>query len=310
MLTSFFSASKPINFAVIILSVILYLTGYYLVSDYYELSVMGLLTRFMVLLVYLFSLGVLNFVVKRNTLTKRTTYIVFLFACFTLAVPQTFFNVKVVFAGLFVLLALRRIISLKSEKDFQKKIFDAAFWITIASLFYFWSILFLSVLYFGVLFYDRNEYRNWLLPFAGMFTVYLLAYTFSLYYKGPLDFILNYLELPVLDFSAFNNLKLLIPTSFFITLYLWCGLRYTTQISEVPQKLKASYTLIVISSIVALVIAIFVSPQKDGSELYFLFGPLAIITATYIETSKSFWFKEMILWLALLIPIIMIFWNG
>ncbi len=148
-----------------------------------------------------------------------------------------------------------------------------------------------------------------MLPFAGLFTVFILTFTFSLYYEGAAVFARNYVELPTYDFSAFNNLKLLIPTSFIITIYLWCGFRYVSQISDVSQKLKASFSLILISSLVALIIALFLAPQRDGRELYFLFGPLAIITATYIETSKSFWFKEMIMWLSLLIPFIAI-WVG
>ncbi|PHR96242.1 MAG: hypothetical protein COA80_09115 [Leeuwenhoekiella sp.] len=310
MLTSFFGASKPINFAVIVLGVILFLTGYYTLSEYYELTALGILSRFMVLLLYLFSLGVLNFVVKRNTLTRRTTYIVFFFACFTLAIPQTFFNTNTILSGLFVLLALRRIISLKSEKDQKKKIFDAAFWIAIASLFFFWSLLFLVVLYFAILFYTPNEYRNWLLPFASLFTVFILTFTFSLYYEGAAVFARNYVQLPTYDFSAYNNLRLLLPTSFIITLYLWCGFRYISQISDVSQKLKASYLLTFISSVVALFIAIILAPDRDGSELYFLFGPLAIITANYIETSTGFWFKEMMMWLALLIPFMAILWSA
>ena len=310
MLTSFFGASKPINFAVIVLGVILFLTGYYTLSEYYELTALGILSRFMFLLLYLFSLGVLNFVVKRNTLTRRTTYIVFFFACFTLAIPQTFFNNDMVLSGLFVLLALRRIISLKSEKDQKKKIFDAAFWIAVASLFFFWSLLFIVVLYFAIVFYSPNEYRNWLLPFAGLFTVFILVLTFSLYYEGAGVFARNYVQLPTYDFSSFNNLRLLLPTSLILTLYLWCGFRYVSQISDVSQKLKASYLLTFISSLVALFIALFLAPVRDGSELYFLFGPLAIIAATYIETSKSFWFKEMILWLALLMPFCAVWWGA
>ena len=309
MLTSFFGGSKPINFAMIVLAVIVYFTGIYLASDFYELTTLEALGQFFVLLAYLFSLGVLNFVVKRNTLSKRTTYILYFFVCFTFAVPVSFFNYDIVFSGLFILLALRRIISMKTEKDFKKKIFDAAFWITIASLFFFWSILFLLVLYFSILFYGRSEYRNWLMPFGGIFVVLLLTFTFSLYYEGAKEFALSYFELPTLDFRAYSSLKLLLPTSFFLALYIWCGSRYIKQVSDVPQKLKASFILIIISSLVALFIAIFVAPLRDGSELYFLFGPLAIITATYIETSKSFWFKEMMMWLALLIPILLIFWR-
>ncbi|MFI8377818.1 DUF6427 family protein [Leeuwenhoekiella sp. NPDC079379] len=310
MLTSFFSVSKPINFAIIVIAVILYFSSFYALSDFNELTAYSILNQFFILLVYLFSLGVLNFVVKRNTLTRRNTYIVYLFVCFSFAVPATFFNTDIILSGVFVLLALRRIISLKSSNDFNKKIFDAAFWITIASLFFFWSFLFLIVLYFAILFYGRLDYRNWLIPFTGIFAVLIIAITYSLYSDGALAFALNYVQLPTLDFTAYSSIKLLLPASFLLALYLWCGIYYVSQISDAPQKLKASYFLILISSGIALIIILFLAPLRDGSELYFIFGPLAIISATYIENHKSFWFKEMLLWLALLIPIFLLFWHS
>lgn len=310
MLTSFFGVSKPINFAILIIASLLYFTGFYLIADFEELTAYSVLNQFFIFLVFLFSLGVLNFVVKRNTLTKRNTYIVYLFVCFTFAVPATFFNSDTILSGVFVLLALRRIISLKSPNDFSKKIFDAAFWITISSLFFFWSFLFLVVLYFAILFYGRLNYRNWLIPITGIFTVLIIAFTVSLYTDGVLDFALNYIQLPTLDFTAYSSIRLLLPASFFLALYIWCGIWYISQIADVSQKLKASYYLILISSVIALIIILFLSPLRDGSELYFIFGPLAIITATYIENHKSFWFKEMLLWLALLIPIVLLFWHN
>ena len=310
MLTSFFSVSKPINFAIIVIAVLIYFSGLYVLSDFYELTAYTIINQFFILLVYLFSLGVLNFVVKKNTLTKRNTYIVYLFVCFSFAVPTTFFNSDIIISGAFVLLALRRIISLKSSNDFSKKVFDAAFWITIASLFFFWSFLFLIVLYFAILFYGRLDYRNWLIPFTGIFAVLIIAVTYSMYTDGVVDFALNYVQLPTLDFTAYSSLSLLLPASFFLALYLWCGTFYISQISDASQTLKASYFLILISSAVALIIILFLAPLRDGSELYFIFGPLAIISATYIEKHKSFWFKEMLLWLALLIPLFLLFWHN
>ena len=310
MLTSFFSVSKPINFAIIVIAVILYFSSFYVLSDSNGLTAYSILNQFFILLVYLFSLGVLNFVVKRNTLTRRNTYIVYLFVCFTFAVPATFFNTNIILSGAFVLLALRRIISLKSPNDFNKKLFDAAFWITIASLFFFWSFLFLIVLYFAILFYGRLDYRNWLIPFTGIFAVLIIALTYGMYTDGALAFALNYVQLPTLDFTAYSSIKLLLPASFFLALYLWCGIYYVSQISDARQKLKSSYFIILISSAIALLIILFLAPLRDGSELYFIFGPLAIISATYIENHKSFWFKEMLLWLALLIPIFLLFWHS
>jgi hypothetical protein len=45
------------------------------------------------------------------------------------------------------LLALRRLISLQSMKASKEKIFDASLWVFIASLFHFWSILFIVLIF-------------------------------------------------------------------------------------------------------------------------------------------------------------------
>jgi hypothetical protein len=57
---------------------------------------------------------------------------------------------------------------------------------------------------------------------------------------------------------------------------------------------------------VSFVVA-FLSPEKTGGEVIFIFGPLGIITANYLETKKDFWFKEVLLWLVVLLPIIAVF---
>tara|TARA_R110002020_G_scaffold410898_5_gene620608 strand:+ start:971 stop:1888 length:918 start_codon:yes stop_codon:yes gene_type:complete len=300
MLTSFFGTSKPINFIVITIAVI----AFYMLAWPFTTSVYVILEEFGILIVYIFTLGVLNFVVKRNTLTKKNTYILFFYACFTLAMPICFKQPTVIFSGLFVLLALRRIISLRSQLEVKKKIFDAAFWIAIASLFYFWSLLFLIVLYIGILFYGRSSYKNWLIPIVGIFVVAVFALVYAMYTGGVIDFLLNYIELPVFDFRPYSNIKILLPISFFLALYIWCVIKYMSLVRAVSQNLKPSYSIILASSIVALIMAVLLAPVRDGSEVYFLFGPLAIITSRYIEKSSGRWFNEMLLWISLALPVI------
>ena len=48
------------------------------------------------------------------------------------------------------------------------------------------------------------------------------------------------------------------------------------------------------------------APQKNGSELLFLFAPLAVIITNYIETIEEKWFKELFLGLLVVIPIVLL----
>jgi hypothetical protein len=255
---------------------------------------------------FLLTLGVFDFVVKKNVLTRKNSYAVLCFALFCLAVPAIFSHARVIVAGFFIMLALRRIYSLRSKTDTHKKIFDAAFWIFIASLFYFSSLLFLVLLYFAIIFYCAGNYRNWLMPFGALLVVLLLGTTYALYTTGIMAFIEGYIVYPSYDFTSYSSPKLLIPLSFFLALYLWTIFKYLALLNAAFQTHKPAFALVIIASLIALVIAVGFAPVRNGSEFYFLFGPLAILTSRYVERSKSKWFNEFLLWMIVALPILLI----
>ncbi len=306
MLRRFFASSKPINFVVIGIVVVIFLVMYSL-ATWATLSAGGFIVRKVgIIFGFLLTLGVPDFVVKKNALTRKNSYAVLCFAFFCLALPAIFLHACIIVAGLFVMLALRRIYSLRSRTDIHKKIFDSAFWIFVASLFYFSSLLFLVLLYFAIIFYCAGNYRNWLMPFAALLVVLLLATTYALFTEGIMAFVQDYIAYPSYDFTNYSLPKLLMPLSFFLALYLWTILRYFALLSAASQRHKPAFVLVIITSFIALVIAVGFAPVRDGSELYFLLAPLAILTSRYVENSKSKWFDEFLLWMIVALPILLI----
>ncbi|WP_031426886.1 DUF6427 family protein [Flavimarina sp. Hel_I_48] len=307
MLRRFFASSKPINFAVIAFIVIAFLITF-LLANSPALSVWDLILRQLgVLLGFMITIGTLDFVVKKNVLTRKNSYAVLCFALFCLALPSVFLHLRIIFAGLFIMLALRRIFSLRSKTDTHKKIFDAAFWIFVASLFYFSSLLFLILLYFAILFYCAGNYRNWLMPFASLLVVALLSTTYAMYTGGIMNFIAGYRVLPTYDFTNYSSPELLVPLTFFLALYLWTSLKYFILLNAASQRHKPAFVLVLIASIIALVSAVGFAPVRDGSEFYFFFGPLAIISSRYVEKGKSKWFNELLLWAIVALPVVVLF---
>ena len=71
------------------------------------------------------------------------------------------------------LLGYRRIISLRSQINVNKKLFDAAFWIAIAAYFIFGLYCFLLLIIITLLLYTDNNIKHWLIPFTGLLTVFL-----------------------------------------------------------------------------------------------------------------------------------------
>ena len=137
MITTIFSKSKPINF-LIVFSITL--IAFFLLPFKYpnlvnaETSIWTNIAVF--ILVYL-SILLLNFIVTKNLLSQQNNYEILLFALFFLAIPQASLDYKIVVSNFFILLTLRRLISVRSKKDVIKKLFDSGFLIALASLFYF-----------------------------------------------------------------------------------------------------------------------------------------------------------------------------
>lgn len=306
MLTSFFSKSKPVNF----LAVALIMAVFYISANFPELintldlGVWG--TKMGVFVCFILSITVLDFIAKKNDLTKRSAFKIVIFAVFSVSFLAILQNNQVILANLCILLALRRIISLKSRKDIPKKIFDATFWICIASLFYFWAILFLFVVFIGILVHAANYFKNWLIPLVAFCTVVALVTSFHILVYSEFYTWEKWFQKVSFDFSLYQNLQLLIPLSIIIGLGIWTLFYYFGIMQKASVNSRPTYILVLFTLALAILVAIF-SPIKDGSELIFLFVPLSLIISNYFEGKKEKIFKEILLIGLVLMPILILF---
>ena len=196
--------------------------------------------------------------------------------------------------------------SLPSEKNVEKKILDASLWITLSSFFYFWSILFFSVIYAAILLNRETSYKKLFIPVVGFVALFTLAVCYNLLVADSFDWIVKWL-LPIgLDFSSYNQMSVLLPVTILITLFIWLGIARFSSLSSLKKKDRPNVIIILFTLGVSFVAA-FLSQEKTGAEVVFVFGPLAIIGANYLETKKDFWFKEVLLWLVVLLPLIVVF---
>ena len=221
-------------------------------------------------------------------------------------VPQAMMYSSVVISNFFILLALRRLISIRSQIEVKKKLFDAAFWIGIATLFYFWAILFFLLIFIILILYTDNKIKDWIIPFAGIATVLIFTITYSIIAND--DFIkqLSFMSMDVsLDFSVYNSIHYIIAITLLLSFGLWGTIFYSLELKRKMKFVKPTFKSIIAALLIAFAIII-VAPNKNGSEFIFLFSPLAIVLANYIETIKENWFKEVFLAILILAPIIIL----
>ncbi|MUP45145.1 hypothetical protein E0K83_05235 [Gramella sp. BOM4] len=302
MLTSFFSKSKPLNLAVIILLICAFYSGVVFTSWENGFGWLTLLEKIGVLLVLVLSLLVLNFIAKKNELTKRSAYKSLLFAVFAVSFSQLLQNPSVIIANLCLLFAFRRIISLRSYKTVQKKIFDASFWVSIASLYYFWSILFYVLIFFAILNF-ASSFKNWLIPLVAVLAVSLLTISFHLLAYDEWYTLTNWFQASNFDFSKYGELEILVPLSFLLGLLLWTLIPYFGAIQKASITRRPVLSLVLLNLVLAIIVAI-LAPEKNGSELIFFFVPLSVIASNYFESKKDRIFKEILLFGIILMPFI------
>src|SRR5690606_2861337 len=208
----------------------------------------------------------------RNSLTKKNSYKLLMFGLFMAMLPETLLNSKVLLANFFILLALRRIISLRTQKEMKKKLFDAAFWISISTLLYSWAALFFFLILSAIFLYSIINFKNWLIPFTGVLTVIiiwvcamiLMNQDFSDYFAG--FFVYSF------DYTRLNSARIVVSATILLSYGIWASFYFIKHLKEKSKTLRPSFHLVVLSSVISLLI-ILISPNKNGSEFIFLFAP-------------------------------------
>ncbi|MBW3518891.1 DUF6427 family protein [Flavobacterium sp. NKUCC04_CG] len=294
MLASLFSKTKPINYFIIAVLLILFYilfqktTATVVWTGYEYVKKIGLLGLLML------STFWVHFVTQKNRLTKDNNYAPLLFVLFLVLFPSVLVNTKLIIANYCIILALRRLFSLHSLKDPKIKIFDASLWIFIASIFHFWSILYVILLAFAILFFVSNDYRNWIIPIIAFITV---AIFFSIYILATDTDILRFIDQSTeinFDFTVFDNVYQNIAVAVFSSIALLFFVSQALDLSNKPFNMQTSYKKILVSFLIAVAIYV-LSADKNHGVLLFTFFPLSILGANYIESIPNRWFKEVVL---------------
>lgn len=291
MLASVFNKSRPINYVLISAGLILVYFLYLFKDSKWTESYWLILTNAGLFLLLSGSLLLVNFITKKNTLTKNNTYAMFLFLVFLVLFPTILVNTNIIISSFFIMLALRRLISLQSLITPKEKIFDASFWIFAASLFHFWAILFILLVFVSIVFHASRDYRNWLIPFIAFFAVAVI-YTMAILISGK-SFMNEFTGKVGIsfDFTYFENIYQNIALAIFSSIAVLFAATHSVSVPNRPLNMQSSHKKIIFSFFIGVAIYA-LSDDKNNSFLAFTFAPLAIMGANYLESQENVWFRE------------------
>ncbi|MGB5435454.1 MAG: hypothetical protein WBM98_06140 [Maribacter sp.] len=301
MITSIFGKTKPINYIIVLTFLFLFywVVHFFLYNKAYEPE--QLLGQTVIIGVFLFTVFIVDFIVKRNKITLANSFVMLFYALLTMVFPETLTDNMAILCNFFVLLAIRRLISMRSLKKMKIKIFDASIWILFASLFYDWALMFLLVVFIAIYIYEPKNFKNWLVPFAatvtfGMISSAYLVLTdnvqfFVSHYRFSIEFDADF----YLNWASSSKLMIYMLALFILTVLAFIKLGNSGVGKIVTTR------LIVFSMIIGLLLNVLIS-SENLHPILLTFFPASVLMTNYIESIKRDKIKEIVLILSILIP--------
>jgi hypothetical protein len=306
MISSIFGKTKPINYIILLVFLFLfYWFAHFVLFVQTELSD-ELFYKMGFLMLLMLSIFLVDFIVKRNKLTKTNSFAILFFTMLMVVFPEVLTDENAIWCNVFLLLAARRLLSIKSLKNIRVKIYDASLWIVVASLFYDWAILYILLVFTAISLYDPKNGRNWLMPFTGLFTVAMIAYATLLILDNP-DFLKEHyqfnFEFNVAYFTHIgNSIKLLI----YILMTAIAGLVAFVKLRNSGSGKLITMRVIALYFLISIITVVLISADNTYPVLMTFF-PAVIFFTHYIDSIKKPNMKEIVLIAAVMVPFLIFF---
>ena len=137
----------------------------------------------------LFSLILLHQIDRWNELTEtKNSYSIAFFSILIVLFPTLFDNIKLVGANLLIIIALWRVLTLKTGEGIPQKLLDTSLLIICASLLHPWALVFILNVWTSLLFYGAEKRRYWFIPLLPLLVIAKLAGAILIILQIPYSF--------------------------------------------------------------------------------------------------------------------------
>lgn len=292
MISSFFGKTKPINYVVLSVFLFLFYAGFVFLKANQEISVDTIPLNVLAVGVLLLSIYIINRIVRVEKVTDFSSYAIFFFVLLFVTFSKVLGDKNAIFCNFFLLLAVWRLLAVKSIKNVKHKVFDASLLICVASLFYDWALVFFLLIFFVINVYDRKTFKNWLAPIVGVLTFFILVFTF-LKVNGELSFFVDHYRFSI-DFLKpnFFTRPAMIKLLFYVFLLL-----VVMSLVFLKVRKKGGGKLVPLRIVfLAFIFGVFINFIKsvDASPVLITFFPAAVFLTNYLETIKKAILKEVV----------------
>lgn len=241
----------------------------------------------------------LNYIVNEHEMLPRHTNLCGLFYVILMScTPQLLTVHPVLFANIFLMLTLNKIMAAYRKDTAFGQVFDAGSLIGIATLFYLPSILLFPIIWVALVVLRPFIWREWVISLIGLVVPLMFAAVYYFWYDGLTEVWTQRIIWPLANrFFQFN------ASASFITLISVIGLLFVlstgTLITGIRiSKLKAKSSLLVIVWF-SFFCAVSMLMAPSVSVMYYssLAIPVSVFFANYFFGVKRLWWGELMFWL-------------
>lgn len=221
--------------------------------------------------------------------------------------PEMFSLHPTILTNHFIILAIYRLMRTHRKETAFSEVFDSGFFIGICALLYFPSIMFLILLWLGLIIIRPFVWREWIIAHLGFLMpwIWYLAYLYWIDSLNTTSIAMMLPETPGLRMvgAAFAWTEMFqVAVLILCTLYSSGKLFYDLRIGTI--KTKNNLTLLLYLALISL-LTLFAAPSLKITYLSFLAIPFSIFFSSALLKSRKTWVGDLLVYML----IISIFFN-
>jgi len=249
----------------------------------------------------------INYIVEKNEIIDTTSYLPALVYIVLMSLqPEIFSLHPIMIANLFMLCALQKLMQTYRKETAYSEAFSTGFFISLSALFYIPSLVFILLLWVGLIIIRPFIWREWVISFIGLILpwIYLVFYYFWNDKLDVLEYDALYYTL-IAPRKYFNALVFSLAEYLQMGVLLFCLLlsagRFLHDLGKSTVRSR-SHLLLMLNFFILAFVSIFFSPEYSIAYLSFLSIPFSIFFTSFLLFAKKEWLTE-ILFLLLVISI-------
>ncbi|MCE9540661.1 MAG: DUF6427 family protein [Bacteroidetes bacterium] len=310
MLIRFFKNNNPSSFILLpLFALVLWIIGFFLAQNAavtYHMPLYQTITKplnnfhligtLIAFLLIISGAFLLNFIVNKYEILTKPSFLPALFYIVFMSMDIAMLTMHpFVFANIFIMLAIFKLVSSYQKDTAFSNAFDAGFLISLSTLFYFPSIVYIPILVIGFLLFRPFNWREWIISLLGIIGPYI--FVFSYYFLN--DTLDNWQNITAFFPDLPEQQKQVIPGSFYfmigicVLILLFSFKKIFTGFYESSQRNKKGISLLVWLAVFAS-LSLFIAPQLYIQNFSALAIPASVFCANYFLKIKKQWWGELL----------------